>query len=230
MSSSPHLLLGSLRPSANDFLVPILNARNYVVSCVEGRGALLQAVRGTIDLLLLDLHSIDELDFLSEVRVLLVQPIIAIGPLRNDRLLIAALESGADDFVPRPFQTNELLARVRAHLRRQSSNWSRSLQVGQLHLEAQSRSAIFRAQTLDLSPNEYNLLAVLAAQPGHSCSASYLLNQIWGPRFSQDFALLQLTIHNLRQQLGDDPAEPKLIRGNLKLGYWLESRELENDR
>ncbi|MCG8348475.1 MAG: response regulator transcription factor [Chloroflexales bacterium] len=230
MSSYHHLLLGSLRPSTNDFLIPILSERNYVVSFAEGHEALLQAVHGTLDLLLLDLHSSDELDFLSEIRALLVQPIIAIGPLRNDRLLIAVLERGADDFVPRPFHTNELLARVRAHLRRQNSNWSRSFQVGQLHLEAQSREAVFRAQPLDLSPNEYNLLAVLAAQPGQSCSASYLLNQIWGPRFSQDFALLQLTIHNLRQQLGDDPAVPKLVCGDLKQGYWLESKELGNGR
>lgn len=221
MSSSLHLLLGSLSPGAYDFLVPILNTQNYAVTIVESREAFLSALQLPLDLIILDLPSLEELPLLTEVRAMLTHPIIVIGPHRNDHLLIAALEQGADDFIARPFHTNELLARVRAQLRRRQINQPRTFQVGKLQMSLQSREALLHGQALDLTANEFDLLMVLAAQPGQPCPPSYLLTQVWGSRFSLDFERLQVTVHNLRQRIEGDPTNPRLLCGDLKRGYWL---------
>ncbi len=221
MSSSHHLLLGSLQPGVNDFLVPILSAQNYMVETASGREALLQRVKTPVDLVLLDLPSGDDLVLVREIREVVSEPIIVVGPARNDRLLIAVLEAGADDFVPRPFHINELLARIRAQIRRRSGNQIRTIQVGALHLDTRARQALLHGNLLPLSPSEYDLLVALAMQPGQRYHAAYLLTQVWGPRASQDFELLQITIHQLRRSIEVDPTTPQIICGDIKQGYWL---------
>jgi DNA-binding response OmpR family regulator len=112
------ILVASLGSRADEFLVPVLAAQGHDVHMAVGTHATLAALAVDFDLLILDLPSEHELTYVRELRERCRGAMIVIGPPRNDRLLVSSLEQGADDYVQRPFRTDELLARIRAQLRR----------------------------------------------------------------------------------------------------------------
>jgi DNA-binding response OmpR family regulator len=118
MSSSYTILIAGLGSRIEDFLVPVLTGQGHLVRTAVGPAAALAALAEAFDLALVDLPSENELGALRDLRDRCGCAMIVIGPPRNERLLVAALEHGADDYVQRPFRTDELMARVRAQLRR----------------------------------------------------------------------------------------------------------------
>ncbi|MEI7770737.1 MAG: hypothetical protein WCI67_12135 [Chloroflexales bacterium] len=118
MAFSYTVLIASLGSRIEEFLVPVLTGHDYTVRTAVGLAAIFASLDASIDLVLLDLPSEGDLRDLSELRDRCGCAMIVIGPARNNRLLVASLEHGADDYVQRPFRTDELMARVRAQLRR----------------------------------------------------------------------------------------------------------------
>lgn len=112
------ILIGGLGPRIDDFLVPVLLEQGYQVCTAVGSDDLLATLSRTPDLVLLDLPSANELPDFKPVRAACNCALVVVGPARNDRLTVVTLEQGADDYVQRPYRTDELLARIRAQLRR----------------------------------------------------------------------------------------------------------------
>jgi DNA-binding response OmpR family regulator len=118
MSFSYTILIAGLGSRIEDFLVPVLTGQGHLVHTAIGLAATLESLSEAFDLALIDLPSESEFQYLRDLRATCSCAMIVIGPPRNERLLVAALEQGADDYVQRPFRTDELMARVRAQLRR----------------------------------------------------------------------------------------------------------------
>lgn len=215
------ILLARLDPGPPSHLIPILIGYGYLVRTAEGSEALLATLSRSIDLVILDLPTSDELPQLQEIRARCLCPLMVIGPGRDDRLLVEALERGADDYVQRPYRTNELLARLRAQLRRRERSLGFSLTFGPLTIDPQARQATRDGEPLDLSPEEFALLATLAARPGYACPASLLLEQVWGQGRRHNTALLLATITRLRALIEADPNAPTILGGSLTQGFWL---------
>jgi len=221
MALAYSLLVAGLGSRIDDFLIPVLDGQGYDVHSAIGRDQLLAALGRDFDLVLLDLPSPTELPQLAEVRAATACPLLIIGPARSDKLLVAALEQGADDYVQRPFRTDELLARIRAQLRRRLRGPADGASFGRLQINPGARQISRAGEPLDLSPEEFALLATLAAQPGFCHPPAFLLEQIWGSAHRGDVALLAATISRLRALIEDDPSAPRLLGGEPATGYWL---------
>jgi DNA-binding response OmpR family regulator len=221
MALSYSILIASLGQRVDDFLIPIFSATGYHVRTALGSAATMRTLSRSLDLVLLDLPSAQELPELEAVCAAVQCALIVVGPQRNDKLLVAALEYGADDYMQRPFRTDELLARIRAQLRRRQRAYLPTVTIGPLTIDPPARTATYHGKPLDLSPEQFTLLAILAAQPGYPHPAGYLLEQVWGRSQIGATTLLDDTILALRRLTEQAPAEPRLIVGDSELGYWL---------
>jgi DNA-binding response OmpR family regulator len=173
------------------------------------------------DLVLLDIPSQGELEHLREIRQQTSASLLLIGPARSDKLLVAALERGADDYVQRPFRTDELMARIRAQLRRLQRSSLAPIQIGGLQIDPFARTALFNGAALALTPAEFNLLSLLAAAPNTPHQPAALAEQIWGRSSGDD--LLAATVARLRNLIELRPEAPGLLCGDQQAGYWLSS-------
>lgn len=220
MALSSSILIAGLGERTYEFLVPTLIQEGYQVFFAVGLHHTLESLRCAVDLVLLDLPSADDLAQVPVVRSACAATLIVIGPGRNDRLVVNALELGADDYVQRPFRTDELLARIRAQLRRRH-NQNGALVFGQLSIDPYTRRAVYDGQILDLSSEEFTLLSLLAARPGYLYPSDFLLQRVWGPGRAAGVALLDATVARLRRLIEPDPEAPTILGGNTEQGYWL---------
>jgi DNA-binding response OmpR family regulator len=201
-----------------------------VAIAANGRDALFTARDVKPDLVVLDLQmpEMDGLEFTRRIRA--EQPEIAIIMLtarvdEMDRIL--GLELGADDYMTKPFSPRELVARVRAVLRRMQSGTSGSadfrgaevLREKGLVLDRGRREVQKDGHVIDLTPTEFDLLAVLMAAPGHAFSRADLLEAVQGVAFEAYERTIDVHVKNLRQKLGDDPADPYFIGTVRGIGY-----------
>lgn len=221
MAITYSILLAGLGASVEEFLVPVLEGEGYQADSCIGRTAILETLNCSLDLVLLDIPSADDLPDLAAVRAACLCPLIVIGPARNERLLVAVLEHGADDYVQRPFRTSELLARVRAQMRRRQRSQGLAPSFGPLSLDPHGRQASCDGRLLDLSAEELALLTLLAARPGNSYPATFLTAQIWGHGHRNDATLLMAVVGRLRSLIEPDPATPAILGGDLVRGFWL---------
>jgi DNA-binding response OmpR family regulator len=215
------LLVAGLGARVEEYLIPQLEAEGYSVRSSVGLAAILATLNRSLDLVLLDLPSEEDLPQLPAVRNACSCALIVIGPARNDRLLISTLEHGADDYVQRPFRTDELLARIRAQLRRNQRSSGIPLSFGPLSLDIPGRQARCRGAPLELTHEEFTLLTLLAARPGNSYPAQFLAGQIWGHGRRDDGERLERVVAHLRSLIEPDPASPATLVGNGTDGFWL---------
>ncbi len=227
------ILLAELSPGSESHLIPVLEGNGYIVRTAQGLPALLETFSRTIDLVILELSSLSELELMARLRAACTCPMLIVGPSRDDRLLVAALEQGADDYVQRPFRTDELLARIRAQLRRRDRSQGFSLTFGPLAIDPHERQATRDGMPLPLTPEEFALLATLAARPGYACPSALLLEQVWGHGSRNDTELLARSIAHLRDLVEPDPRAPIILGGTLSQGFWLggisQERELNGE-
>jgi DNA-binding response OmpR family regulator len=202
-----------------------LKSEGYeLIQAGDGITALNLAREHQPDLILLDI-SLPELDGLTVCRTLRreMNVIIVLLTARGGEMdRIIGLDIGADDYITKPFSLGELLARLRAILRRGQREVNVQLKSGDLTLDLVGRRAFRGDQVLNLSPREYELLAELIRHKGAVLTRDLLLQRVWGFDFSGDTRTVDVHIRWLREKIEEDPAQPKRIETVRGLGYRFE--------
>jgi two-component system KDP operon response regulator KdpE len=204
----------------------LLQAEQYrVIEAATAARAEIEARSHKPDLLLVDLGlpDGDGLKVIERVRQWSQVPIVVLSARAMEAQKIAALDAGADDFVTKPFSAPELLARVRAALRRgvRGSAQTPLLHIGKVTIDLTRREAQSPEGELHLTPLEYRVLESLARQAGMIVTASQLIQEAWGPDRPEDTRNLRVCLKNLRQKLEPDSARPRYIVTEPGLGYRL---------
>ena len=196
-----------------------------VLSARDGETAVLLARREQPDLIILDLMlpGVDGLDVCRRLRQESAVPIIMLTARVEEADRIVGLELGADDYVTKPFSPRELVARVRAALRRASGQIGPAsiIRTGDLQLDTISMTATIGGQPVDLTPTEFQLLVTLARQPGRIFSREQLLEAIHGVAFDGYDRSVDSHIKNLRRKIEPDPRQPRHIETVYGVGYRL---------
>ncbi|MBK9095901.1 MAG: response regulator transcription factor [Anaerolineae bacterium] len=196
-----------------------------VVEAADGQTALIQARREQPDLIVLDLGlpGLDGLEVTRTLRRERATPIIMLTARIEDTDKIVGLELGADDYITKPFNPRELVARVRSVLRRTGSAAPAPavLRAGEMVLDTGGHQATLDGRILDLTPTEFELLAVLLQNPGRVFTRLELLDRVQGDAYEGYERTIDAHIKNLRAKLGDDPRHPRFIQTVFGIGYKL---------
>lgn len=208
----------------------LLQAEQYrVIEAETAARAEVEARSHRPDLLLVDLGlpDGDGLKVIRRVRTWSPVPIIVLSARTMEAQKVAALDAGADDYVTKPFSAPELLARVRAALRRsaRSTEQPPALQLGNITIDLARREAHATDQEVHLTPLEYRVLECLARQAGMIVTPNQLIQEVWGPDRLGDTRSLRVCLKNLRQKLEANPARPQHIVTEVGLGYRLRVSE-----
>jgi two-component system alkaline phosphatase synthesis response regulator PhoP len=209
------------------FVQTALERDGFTVEWVGGGVAALSALDSfRPDLVLLDLvlPDIDGLQVCQAIRTRKhYVPVVMLTARTNDVDKIVGLEVGADDYVTKPFNARELLARVRAVLRlaRQSAGGRPTdhLHFGQLEIDIGGRQVFRAGQPVDLTPKEFDLLALLARHPGQVFGREILLERVWGYDFAGDSRTVDVHVGRLRRKLEEDPHQPSYLLTVRSIGY-----------
>ena len=204
--------------------VMLQSASYRVVEADSAARAEIEARTHRPDLLIVDLGlpDGDGIDVIRRVRTWSPVPIIVLSARTMEEQKVAALDAGADDFVSKPFGSPELLARVRAALRRSvRPAVLEKLSIGGAQVDLARRTASSNGQELHLTPLEYRVLECLARNSGMIVTQRQLLREAWGPDRSGDTRSLRVCVRNLRAKLEPDPTRPKHIVTEAGLGYRL---------
>lgn len=195
----------------------------HPISSKSAQDALNRAAIEAPTLILLDLGlpDMDGKEFIARFREWSDAPIIVLSARSGESEKIAALDSGCDDYLTKPFGTGELLARIKASLRRRSGTNSESseLRSGNLRLDIASHTVVFDENELKLTPKEFELLKMLMRNEGKVLTHSWLLKEIWGIGYQNETHYLRVFINQLRQKIETDPARPKRIITETGIGY-----------
>ena len=185
--------------------------------------ALAAAALNPPDAVVLDLRLPDGSgrDVLSELRTWSAAPVIVVSAVGDESEKIAALDAGADDYVTKPFAIGELLARLRAALRRAGPAGEPVLEVGPIHVDLEQHSVEVAGRPVHLTPNEFDLLRVLAQHPGKLLTHRTLLHEVWGPAYGDESNYLHVYVSQLRRKLEPDPARPRYLLTEPGAGYRL---------
>jgi len=204
-----------------------------VLVASDGQQALEQIEQHVPELVLLDvmMPRMDGFTVCQRVREFSAVPIIIVTARGQDQDKVRGLDLGADDYLTKPFSIEELLARVRAVLRR--AHFSASEQVhamhptttiGELSIEYAQHLVKMGAREIELTPTEYRILAYLAQNAGHVMTQDLLLEQIWGTEYLGEGHMLQVNINRLRRKIEPDPMHPRYILTKVGIGYLLAAR------
>ena len=148
-------------------------------------------------------------------------PILVLSVVGDEPEKVAALDVGADDYVQKPFGIDELLARLRALLRRATPSGEPVLEVGELVIDLEKRLVTIGGRRVQLTPNEFDLLRVLAQNEGKLMTHPAILREVWGPAYSTESHYLHVYVSQLRRKLEDDPARPCYLLTEAGAGYRL---------
>lgn len=210
-----------------------LRAHGYeVATAATGEEGLALAVDAAPDLMLLDLGlpDLDGTEVIRRLRAFSEVPVIVLSVRDQQADKVAALDAGADDYVTKPFGMEELLARLRAALRRaQPEEPAPPLQrFGELEVDLAKRLVRLRGQPVHLTRTEYALLEALVTNPGKLLTHQWLLRRVWGHGYGEESHYLRVYVRALRKKLGDDAASPALILTEPGVGYrWIAERSPE---
>ena len=203
-----------------------LENEGYEVECAyDGAAALELAREGRFDLLILDvmMPEMDGIEACMKIREFSNVPIIMLTAKSEDADKLMGFESGADDYLTKPFNILELKARVRALLRR-AAGVQRSqgslLTVGKITLNTEERVAIRDGETVDLTAKEYDLIELLMRNPRRVYSRENLMNVVWGYTYAGDYRTVDVHIRRLREKLERNPAAPEYIITKWGVGYY----------
>ena len=196
-----------------------------VVGAGSGEAGLDAVENDQPDIVLLDvgLPDIDGFEVLRQVRAFSDVPVVMLTARDDSMDKVKGLELGADDYVTKPYNHLELMARVKAVLRRHEmpapASLAPSFQAGDLEVDFARQEARLHGERLDLTPTEYKLLYHLVRNAGHVLQHGTLLAKVWGREYVDEVDYIRVYIRRLREKLGDDPEDPRYIRTERGLGY-----------
>jgi two-component system response regulator ResD len=208
-----------------DIVRRYLRSEGYDVETVgDGLAAVARATVTPPDLVVLDLTlpGLDGLEVCRRLRATMSVPIIIVSARGDESDRIAGLEAGADDYLGKPFSPRELVARVRAVLRRLTpqspSSSAPALTAGTITVDPRARSVTVAGRAVELRPREFDLLAFLMSRPGEAVQRETLLEQVWGYSFGGT-ATVSVHVRRLREKVEADPANPRHIKTVWSVGY-----------
>jgi two-component system KDP operon response regulator KdpE len=200
-----------------------LRARGYeVVTAGDGTEALQRAAAQPPDVVILDLGlpDLDGVDVISGLRGWTSVPILVLSGRSDSADKVDALDAGADDYVTKPFGMEELTARLRAMLRRNTAvEPAVTVEFGDVVVDLAATRVTRQGEEVRLTPTEWHLLEVFARHPGTLLSQRRLLNEVWGPGYETAQGNLRLYVAQLRRKLEPDPARPRYFRTEPGMGY-----------
>lgn len=230
--AGPLVLVVEDEPQVMRFLRTGLLGQGYrVIEAGTGKLALQMCAQYVPDLVLLDLGlpDVDGLDVTRGVRAWSALPIVVLSARGQERAKVEALDAGADDYLTKPFGFPELLARMRAALRRasrvQAAKPDAVLAVGGLRIDLERREVVLDGELVHLTPIEFKLLSVLARHPGKVMTHRQLLHEVWGPKTSTDAGYLRVYMTHLRRKLERDRDGARVFETEAGVGYRLRAPE-----
>ena len=218
-------------PNITDFMEVVLDQERYQLTIARtGMEALTAFQTTSIDLVLLDLGlpDIDGIDLLKILRKRLHLPIIIISARSNEEEKVKALDLGADDYVTKPFGTNELLARIRTALRHQNVQ-TEAISVIEnkaLKIDFEKQLVYKDGRGIHLTKNEYRILALMFRQLGKVVTYQTLMTEVWGP-YSDDSQTLRVNMSNIRKKIEKDTLKPEYLITEIGVGYRLRDHRSE---
>lgn len=212
-------------PQLRETVTIVLSTQDYnVQAAAAGKEGLAQALAISPDLVILDVNlpDMEGFEVVRELRRFSSVPVLMLTGRAESTDIVSGLDSGADDYLTKPFKSDELLARVRALLRRvPTTDQPINAAEGQLEVDTKLRTVRVRGEKVDLTPTEYQLLLLLAQHPGEVLDHHTLLQRVWGDEYVNDTAYLKVYIWHLRRKLEQNPHDPKIVMTEWGVGYRL---------
>jgi two-component system KDP operon response regulator KdpE len=194
-----------------------------VILASNGEEAIDRAIDLTPDLVVLDLSmpGLSGLEVCQELRSWLTAPILVLSVRGSDADKITALDAGADDYLTKPFSAGELLARIRALLRRPSLQTPSApvIKVEDLEINLAQRRVTHAGKEIDLTKTEFDILAYLALNPDRVLTSKMILQQVWGPEYGDDTQTLRVHVSHLRKKIEPHPTVPRYILTEPGVGF-----------
>lgn len=225
MSEPQRILVVDDEPQIARVLRRGLSARGYEVQTAsDGEEALSAFSQWPADLVITDLSmpQMGGLELCRRLRKLTQAPIIVLSVKGEEKTKVEALDAGADDYVTKPFGMDELLARVRATLRRATAAVEREvreIELGDFRVDLEARTVIVRGEEIHLTPKEYELLVYLIRHVGKVLTHRVLLGAIWGGDYTEQTEYLRVFVGQLRKKIEADPSKPRYILTEPWVGY-----------
>ena len=228
MTVKDTILITDDDPSLLTVLSVLLQEEGFdVIQATRGSECLHKAYETHPDLVLLDIMLPDKngTEVCQQLRQISNIPIIMLTATATERQKVQSLNEGADDYVTKPFNNDELVARIRAMLRRSRGSAVATLPLYDdefLRVDFEGRHVEVEGETISLSPKEWRLLECLMKQPGRVVLRNVLLRHVWGDGYEHEVNYLKVFVSHLRHKLGEPPGHPRYIQTERELGYRFE--------
>lgn len=210
-------------PQIRKLLEITLESNDFkVVHATSGKEGVIMAVNHPPELIILDLGLPDKSghEVLKELRTWYNKGILILSVRNDEQDIVSALDSGATDYLTKPFRSAELVARVRAAIRRnQTTNGQTVLQIGSLQIDLTARTVKKDGEFLKLTSTEFNLLALLARNEGRVLTHRFILKEVWGIGYQEETQYLRVFVASLRKKIERNPNDPKHIITESGVGY-----------
>ncbi|MDY5786315.1 MULTISPECIES: MtrAB system response regulator MtrA [unclassified Corynebacterium] len=219
---TPKILVVDDDPAINEMLTIVLESEGFETqSVMDGAAAVPTFHDFAPDLILLDLMlpGMNGIDICREIRKGSAVPIVMLTAKTDTVDVVLGLESGADDYITKPFKPKELIARIRARLRRTEEEPSEVLQIGDLTIDVPQHMVTREGAEIALTPLEFDLLLEMARKPNQVHTREELLESVWGYRNASDTRLVNVHVQRLRSKIERDPENPEIILTVRGVGY-----------
>jgi len=228
MAARRRIMVVDDEPQITRVLRTSLSSQGYDIRVANDGETALEIMKDWVpDLVITDLSmpNMDGLELCRRLRSVSQTPIIVLSVRGEERMKVKALDAGADDYVTKPFGIEELLARVRAHLRRAPEPGAAEpavIQTGEFHIDVSSRRVLARGKEVHLTPKEFDLLVYLAQHAGKVITHRALLGAIWGGNSTEQVEYLRVFVGQLRKKLEPESSSPRYIVTEPWVGYRFE--------
>ncbi|HEY3070488.1 MAG TPA: response regulator transcription factor [Gaiellaceae bacterium] len=220
--SASRVLVVDDEPQILRALETTLRAAGYdVEAAATGESALTKAAVHPPDAVILDLvlPGKSGAEVCRELREWTQAPVLILSAVGEEREKVAALDAGADDYVTKPFGIDELLARLRASLRRAAPSSEPVLEIGDLRIELEKRAVYRNGELVQLTPHEFRLLRLFALNEGRLLTHRAILREVWGPAYQTESHYLHVYVSQLRRKIEPDPSRPRHLLTEPGAGY-----------
>lgn len=231
MNIREKILIVEDEKSISHFISTVLNNNNYeTMQAHTGSEALCMISSHCPDLIILDLGlpDMDGLEILRQLRTWSSLPVVVVSARSHEKDKVTALDLGADDYLTKPFGTDELLARVRTairHTRTVSDNdeiaQKGTYTVGAMTIDYNKHQVLVNGENVKLTLSEFKIVALLGKHAGKVLTYDYIFKELWGPRASGDNQILRVNMANIRRKIEKNPAEPEYLFTEIGVGYRL---------